>query len=371
MASNIDMSIVSFGPGVTQDNFDKVIACPQFKTWVAKQDPAFIYHNINIDHVTMFGPRPGLIHITTDVTFNGVRSKRVIFMRGGAIGVLFKLTSKQTRKTYVIYVRQPRNAVGSRDLIEIVAGMLDGATGTLAANGIAAKEIKEETGIEILKDDLILLGTGLPSPGGCDEWIDLYLVHLTANDSFIQGLIGKQTGELGSDEQITLGIAEYNDFKTMLIDGRCMDFKAMSAIMMYETKLARREISDAPTRDLTPPTPEEIDDPMNCDLHRCHVTGGLGYTRNASGNYSMYAPPCSGCRIGNAEIEADCKAAEAYRMGVEAAKAEAHLSTCPFKEDESYGEYTSWLQGYHYHIKYGNMSIAPDLSASASGGAGK
>jgi ADP-sugar diphosphatase len=371
MASIIDSSILSFGPGVTQDNFDKVIACPQFKTWVAKQDPAFIYHNINIDHVTMFGPRPGLIHITTDVTFNGMRSKRVIFMRGGAIGVLFKLTSKQTRKTYVIYVRQPRNAVGSRDLIEIVAGMLDGATGTLAANGIAAKEIKEETGIEILKDDLILLGTGLPSPGGCDEWIDLYLVHLTANDSFIQGLIGKQTGELGSDEQITLGIAEYNDFKTMLLDGRCMDFKAMSAIMMYETKLARREISDAPTRDLTPPTPEEIADPMNCDLHRCHVTGGLGYTRNGSGNYSMFAPPCSGCRIGMEETEADRKAAEAYRMGVEAAKAEAHLSTCPFKEDESYGEYTSWLQGYHYHLKYGMTSLSSSSSNAAGGAGGK
>ena len=81
--------------------------------------------------------------------------------------------------------------------------MLDGATGTLASNGVAAKEIDEELHIKILSGDLVFLTQIFPSPGGCDEWIDLYLVLLEANDSYIQSLIGKQTGELGSDEQNT------------------------------------------------------------------------------------------------------------------------------------------------------------------------
>ena len=45
-------------------------------------------------------------------------------------------------------------------------------------------------------------------------------------------------------------------------------------------------------------------DPMNpicCPLHRGGYANELGYSRNASGYYGMYAPPCSGCRTGQAE----------------------------------------------------------------------
>jgi len=247
---SISNDIVTYSPGINQESFMKVLTSPQFNDWKTKQDPAFTYHNVNVDAITMFGQNPGLIHITTDVTFNGMRCKRVVFIRGGAVAVLLKIKSKLDGNTYVVYVRQPRNAVGVRDLIEIPAGMLDGVTGTLKANGVAVKEIKEETGIDIQKDDLFLLGSGFPSAGGCDELISLYEVNLLADDSFIQDLIGKKTGELGSDEQITVGIAEYEDFKTMLLDGRCRDFKAMSAIMLSETMEFRNQ-SRSP-RDITP-----------------------------------------------------------------------------------------------------------------------
>jgi 8-oxo-dGTP pyrophosphatase MutT (NUDIX family) len=168
--------------------------------------------------------------------------------------VLVRLRSKQKdeqpEKIYVVYVRQPRNGVGKRDLAEIIAGMLDGATGTLASRGVAAKELKEEGGFEILAEDLRVLGTGLPSPGGCDEWLDLYSVFLDADDEFIQSLIGKKTGELGSDEQITMCVTEVEEFKTMLLDGRCPDMKAMSAMWLLDTLIARG-YEDKPSRDLS------------------------------------------------------------------------------------------------------------------------
>jgi hypothetical protein len=246
--SSITSEIIFCDPGVTPENFEKVKASPQFNHWVSIQDPKCTYHSITIDTVTMFGPRPGLIHITTDVTFNELRSKRVIFIRGGAIGVLFLLQSLETNKIYTVYVRQPRNAVGVTDLIEIPAGMLDGATGTLASNGIAAKEIDEELHIKILSTDLVPLVQIFPSPGGCDEWIDLYFVLLQAKDSYIQSLIGKQTGELGSDEQITLGIAEFEEFEDMCSDGRCKDAKAMSAICAMKRLVEKGKIEFKPSR---------------------------------------------------------------------------------------------------------------------------
>ena len=45
--------------------------------------------------------------------------------------------------------------------------------------------------------------------------------------------------------------------------------------------------------------------PLLCPLHNCRAPGGpaLGYSRNSSGNYSMYAPSCIGCSVGEAERE--------------------------------------------------------------------
>jgi ADP-ribose pyrophosphatase len=249
--SNISNDMITFSSSVNPDDFAKFLKSPLWENWKNKQDHEFDYDSIKLEALKMFGPNPGLAYLTTGVTFNGVRSERVIFLRGGAIGIYLRLRSKQTKKVYVVFVRQPRNAVGNKALREIVAGMLDGATGTLASKSVAAKELKEEAGIEILASDLKLLGTGLPSPGGCDEWIDLYSVYLDADDDFIMSLIGKQTGEYGTDEQIFLEIAEVDEFKTMLLDGRCQDFKAMSAIMMLDTLIARG-YDDKPTRDLNP-----------------------------------------------------------------------------------------------------------------------
>ena len=43
--------------------------------------------------------------------------------------------------------------------------------------------------------------------------------------------------------------------------------------------------------------------PLLCPLHNCRAPGGpaLGYSRNSSGNYSMYAPSCIGCPVGESD----------------------------------------------------------------------
>lgn len=45
----------------------------------------------------------------------------------------------------------------------------------------------------------------------------------------------------------------------------------------------------------------DYSDPANCKLHAARLTGGLYYTPRHDGQYSMYAPPCTGCTIGVTE----------------------------------------------------------------------
>jgi 8-oxo-dGTP pyrophosphatase MutT (NUDIX family) len=93
--------------------------------------------------------------------------------------------------------------------MEIPAGMLD-ASRTFA--GVAAKEIKEETGLVIHEDELknltelALGGVGgkeskeslqdamYPSPGGSDEFIHIFLWEKVLDRQEIEDLRGKLTG---------------------------------------------------------------------------------------------------------------------------------------------------------------------------------
>ena len=57
-----------------------------------------------------------------------------------------------------------------------------------------------------------------------------------------------------------------------------------------------------PDSPLAPRPLADPKNPQNCPLHMVSE-GGLGYSRNASGFYSSFSPPCNGCRKGKEEAE--------------------------------------------------------------------
>lgn len=128
---------------------------------------------------------------------------------------------------------------------ELPAGMLDDA-GTFA--GAAAKEIAEETGLEIPADDLInmtelalprassgeeeehLQQAVYPSPGGCDEFVPIFLWRKRVPREQLQQWQGKLTGLRDHGEKITLILAPLNEmWKT-----GARDAKALAAYALYE-----------------------------------------------------------------------------------------------------------------------------------------
>ena len=144
---------------------------------------------------------------------------------------------------HVILTLQPRIPAGSLSLAELPAGMLDDA-GTFA--GGAAKEIEEETGLQVSANELINmtqlalsnaasdneehLQQGVyPSPGGCDEFVPIYLWHKRIPREQMKEWQGKLTGLRNHGEKITLALCPLE--KVWRFAGR--DAKALAGWALY------------------------------------------------------------------------------------------------------------------------------------------
>ena len=104
----------------------------------------------------MFGPRVGFIKFraTAQVKVGGEKGiitvPGIVFMRGGAVGVLVILECDG--KEFTLLTKQARVPVGLSELPEIPAGMLDGSG---HFKGVAAEEIAEECNIVISEEELV------------------------------------------------------------------------------------------------------------------------------------------------------------------------------------------------------------------------
>lgn len=215
-------------------------------------DDPYELHSVEVQCCDFFGGgRLGFIKLKADVR-NSKNEKLpgACFMRGGSVAMLLILqpeNQKSSDEEYVILAVQPRIAAGSLGFIELPAGMIDDS-GTFG--GAAAKEIKEETGLDIKEDELtdmtkLALGSQVgdqqsdeghlqpaiyPSPGGCDEFIPIFLARKTMSEEDIEGMKGKLTGLRDHGEKITLKLCKLRDlWKVGARDG-----KTLAAVALYE-----------------------------------------------------------------------------------------------------------------------------------------
>ena len=137
-------------------------------------------------------------------------------------------------------------------MVELPAGMLDDS-GTFA--GGAAKEIKEETGLEVPENQLVdltqlalaeldqkygerLQKATYSSPGGSDEFLPIFLHERRMPRSQLQELQGKLTGLREDGEKITLKIVPLNE----LWKEGARDAKTLSALALYQGLKMKRKL---------------------------------------------------------------------------------------------------------------------------------
>ncbi|KAL9621575.1 MAG: hypothetical protein Q9160_003967 [Pyrenula sp. 1 TL-2023] len=241
---------------------DQLIEFPAFKTWLAalqdslslQQQRDHVFHaspfrlqKIKVQSCDFFGGgRLGFVKLKAEISNrNGETLPGSIFLRGGSVAMLLLLSPRdKTDEKYVVLTVQPRVPAGSLAFVEIPAGMLDDS-GTFA--GAAAKELKEETGLEIPQDELIdmtalavqadptniskekLQAAVYPSCGGSDEFIPIFLWQKEMERKEIEEMRGRLTGLRDHGEKITLQLCPLQDiWKVCSRDG-----KALAAYALY------------------------------------------------------------------------------------------------------------------------------------------
>ena len=131
------------------DNADKVFEMKAFKDWIAGLDKEFIIKSILVQSVDMFGPRVGFLKFKAEVSDKeGNVVPSIVFMRGAAVAILFVLRCDEDGEFYTLLTVQARFPTGKYSFPDIPAGMVDG-NGDFV--GVAAKEMKEETGFEVCR----------------------------------------------------------------------------------------------------------------------------------------------------------------------------------------------------------------------------
>jgi ADP-sugar diphosphatase len=209
---------ISFLNPDEEKHFDKLKEMKAFVDWSTNLEKEFILKKIIVQSIDMFGPRVGFVKFKGEVTdASGNKIPEIVFMRGGAVGMMILIVCEEDRKQYTVLTVQPRFPVGKFSFPELPAGMLDDS-GDFA--GVAAKELKEETGITVSTKDLVDLTEMafgntyqgvFPSAGGCDEFLRLFLFRTKMPKEEINKLQGKCTGVLEEGEQIKLKIISINE----------------------------------------------------------------------------------------------------------------------------------------------------------------
>ena len=228
-------------------DLQRCLSATIFRDWVASMDAQFQVRGVEFQSLDLFGPgRVGFIKLKADVVHrdSGAFIPGICLLRGGAVAMLVVIKcAEDPSELYTVLTVQARAPTGCYATEEIPAGMLDGS-GNFA--GVAAKELEEETGLVFGEGDLIDMSKlafapgvkgVVPSGGGCDEVITVFLARSEMPRAQIEALQGKCTGELAEGESITLKVLPYDEL------WHVHDAKALSAIALFEKLRARGDVT--------------------------------------------------------------------------------------------------------------------------------
>ena len=223
---------------------------PKFRDWVdkVKEQNVIDLRSFTLTDVDFFGPvAPDKLGFfkgnceAYDALTNEQILSNIVFGRGGCVACLVICTAEiaGVKRRLVPMTEQIRLASGGRR-IEAVAGMLDSRTREF--RGPVVQELEEEFGITISESDTRLRrlpgNKAWPSPGVCDEAIDLFYLELDITAQQFNEMSTRTYGTGGGESPIRIRFYDYNTFDDVL--NEVGDFKAGEMWRRYQL-MKRRE----------------------------------------------------------------------------------------------------------------------------------
>jgi ADP-sugar diphosphatase len=213
-----------------EKSLDALTVAPKFVNWLQTILNAgeLIVPTVTVTDVNWFSAKPDPVKLgfvkcvltgAVDVITGKKVMSNIVFIRGNSVAVLIvvKVLSKTAvyDTTYVLLCEQMRAPMGKK-VKEICAGMTD-AEGNIMS--VALKEVQEETGIQIKHiEELVPLGTIMPSPGACDELIYLYAYNTVMSKKEFEEKQQKLYGNAEEHEEIQLQFVEINEYENTVLE---------------------------------------------------------------------------------------------------------------------------------------------------------
>jgi ADP-sugar diphosphatase len=205
---------IIFEDGLGQDQREVVLRSPKVVDWLRNIYKSANVESISFDKVYMFGKPPNerVGYIVANVlatTLDGRPLPSITLIRGDSVAVLLVLRNEDTGEDFTVVVCQPRLSIGDAAFCEIPAGMVDGDDNFVST---AIRELQEEVGeLSVSRHDLTPLQRIYPSPGGCDESIQIFSALKPLPAKVIEALQGKQTGAADENEAIKIRVVPLHD----------------------------------------------------------------------------------------------------------------------------------------------------------------
>ncbi|MGD0831912.1 MAG: NUDIX hydrolase, partial [Terracidiphilus sp.] len=154
----------------------------------------------------------------------GRESERDVIRHHGSVVILATDRSKSKRDPWIVMERQYRHAA-NQYLWELPAGKLDAGEDAVAG---AQRELAEETGYSAKKWKPLV--EYYASPGFLGESMKVFVADgLIAGDAHPE-----------DDEQIEFRLVKLSDVLKMIEKGAILDGKTLTAVLLYERKLAAK-----------------------------------------------------------------------------------------------------------------------------------
>lgn len=172
--------------------------------------------------------------MTDATTPEGDKIPPICFLKGEVVCVLICFIDELTREKYLLLVKQRRICTGDYTY-EHPAGMLDSESDPAA---VAAREVWEETGIRVQKEELtrLLDKPSYPSTGTSDETMYFYFCEIELSAAEIQSYHNQDQGVESDHERITTYVAPFIEGHQLInnTNGLLLDYLYLKEVQDWE-----------------------------------------------------------------------------------------------------------------------------------------